>query len=185
MIYTAASNYKFSYKNTVTLKSINPVKMSWNSEGVDSKAIAYDKVADQYYLRHDMKVRIYDSNYKFIKSFNMIRSTNQDCAAYKGLLLCANYPGAKGAQKRHLDGNIDIYRVSDSAYVGTINVNTMNARCNLTSQKYCGIELEGLDWLGGNKFALYYNYGNQYKNESKKGKRLAAVIYSTTAFPLS
>ena len=180
MIYTTTPNYSFSYKNTVSLKSIKPVPMSWNS-----KAIAYDSVTNQYYLRYDKKVMIYDSNYKFIKSFNMIRFTNQDCAAYKGLFLCANYPGAKGAINRNLDGNIDIYRVSDAAYVGTINVNTMNARCNSTSQKYCGIELEGLDWLGGNKFALYYNYGNQYKNESKTGKRLAAVIYSTIEFPLS
>ena len=127
------------------------------------------------------KIFIYNSKFELIKKFNAVRSTNQDCAAYKGLLLCVKYPSSKNIQN-NVNGSIDIYRISDNSYLGTVNVSMMNVRCKSTKTRYCGIEIEGLDYLEGKKFALYYNY----TGHSRVGSiaKTAAIIYTTSDLPI-
>lgn len=173
--------YSFSYENVKSKNSISPGQVNSLKSDKHTKAIAYDKVTDQYYLMRGTKIFIYNSKFELIKKFSAVRSTNQDCAAYKGLLLCVKYPSSKNIQN-NVNGSIDIYRISDNSYLGTVNVSMMNVRCKSTKTRYCGIEIEGLDYLEGNKFALYYNY----TSHSRVGSiaKAAAIIYTTSDLPI-
>ena len=175
MIYTSTPTYGFSYRDVSKIDKVELKKMSWRN-----KAIAYDTTTDQYYLVNRNKVTdrneiyVYDADFNFIKKFAMIRSINQDCAAYKGLALCVKALVYPERVLEKTDGSIDIYRVSNNAYVGTINVNTMDL---YTGNTY-GIEIEDVAYLGGGKFGLYYNYSQHFNN-------IAAQLYTTTDFPIS
>ena len=182
MLYSTNPTYEFSYSDVPNIDKVSFQKMKWKGQ-----AIAFDNVTNQYYLKNRNsktnkdELYIYNSNFEFIKKFELVRQINQDCAAFRGLALCVRYPGANAYEEK-MNGNIDVYRVSNNAYVGTINVNTLNARCN--KAKGCGIELEGLAYviLKG-KFALFYNYTGHPKLSS--GKTGAALIYTTTDFPIT
>lgn len=173
MIYTSNPTYEFSYKDISNINKVSLKKMSWSN-----KAIAYDNTTNQYYLVNSKdgknEIYVYDANFKFIKKFSMIRNTNQDCSAFKGLMLCATGVPREQRKTAKTNASVDVYRVSNNAYVGTINVNTMDFHNGRTY----GIELEDVVYIGKGKFGLYFNYTGHVN-------KTAARIYSTSDFPIS
>ena len=198
-IYVTTRPYEFSYENISTKKSISPVAVKAFKSDINAKSIAYDSATNQYYLsiresyinsKGDNKTRdmvyIYDSDFNFIKKFKALKKNNQDCSAYKGLFLCGRFsvsPGkkiVKNVEKSTFKyyGAIDIYRVSDGSYLGTVTINTRSLKCEKSKKIYYGMEIEGFDYLGNNEFALYYNSSGHCNGN-------ASYIYTTSDLPIS
>lgn len=163
MVYVTNVPYSFSYNNITKLDKLTVKKIP---NILENKGLAYDSTTNQFYLSRNSNVYVYNSKFELIKRFKKIRNTSQDCEAFKGLLLCAHFESLKATP----NGRIDIYRISDSAYVGTINI-------DFKGKGITSLEIESIAHLEGNEFALYYNLVD---SKSKK----AAFIYTTTEFPI-
>ena len=193
-IYVTPNPYEFSYKNITSKSTISPKIVSEFKSSIGAKAIAYDKVTNQYYLAIGNWIHVYNSNFQFIKKFSVIKRINQDCTAYKGLFLCGRFSKVDGTKKvtigegdskkivtkdtyKYYDA-IDVYRVSDGKYIGSININTRSLKCENSKKIYYGKEIESLDYLGSGNFALYYNSNGHCGNT-------AAYIYTTSDLPIN
>lgn len=98
--------------NAETRKLIDKIDMP-----VACISIAYDISNDKFYLADRTKLYVCDSSFKIEKTFAKtvrLRST-QDIGAYNGAILVCTWPG-------ELKSYIDIYRISDGAYLGSYDV---------------------------------------------------------------
>ncbi|MBQ3322469.1 MAG: hypothetical protein IJH05_06470 [Firmicutes bacterium] len=80
-------------------------------------SIAYDVSNDKFYLAKGKNMYVCDSSFKVEKAMTKtvkLRST-QDIGAYNGTILACTWPGENKSY-------IDIYRVSDGAYLGSYDV---------------------------------------------------------------
>lgn len=80
-------------------------------------SIAYDISNDKYYLADKRKLYVCDSSFRIEKTFAKtvrLRSP-QDIGAYNGAILVCTWPGGNKSY-------IDIYRISDGAYLGSYDV---------------------------------------------------------------
>ena len=95
-----------------TKKLVDKVNMP-----VVCSAIAYDVSTDKFYLTKANKMYVCDSNFKVEKTFKKsVRWLyTQDIGAYNGAFLVCTWPGK-------YESYIDIYRVSDGAYLGSYDV---------------------------------------------------------------
>lgn len=102
--------YVFDAKSKKLISKINmPVAAS---------AIAYDKSTDKFYLGRDRTLYVCDSGFNLEKTIDKgVRHFNQDMEAYNGVMLVCNWHSPNKTKS-----DIDMYRVSDGAYIGSYDV---------------------------------------------------------------
>jgi hypothetical protein len=103
---------KASVFNAETKKSIGNVNMP-----ASVSAMAYDVTSDRYYLANGKEIYICDSNFKVEKTLakTIKHKSTQDIGAYNSTVMVCSWLGKNKSY-------IDIYRVSDGAYLGSYDV---------------------------------------------------------------
>ena len=98
--------------NAETKKSIGNVNMP-----ASVSAMAYDVTSDRYYLANGKEIYICDSNFKVEKTLakTIKHKSTQDIGAYNSTVMVCSWLGKNKSY-------IDIYRVSDGAYLGSYDV---------------------------------------------------------------
>ena len=84
---------------------------------VAATAISYDISTNQYYLADSKKMFLCDNSFKVLKTLKKTvpNKSTQDIGAYNGAVLVCAWPGKSKSY-------IDMYRVSDGAYIGSYDV---------------------------------------------------------------
>lgn len=95
-----------------TLKMIDTIKMP-----VACTAIAYDISTDKFYLAKKDKIYICSSNFRVEKTITKTAPYfhTQDMGAYNGAVLVCTWP-------QETESYLDVYRVSDGAYLGSYDL---------------------------------------------------------------
>ena len=153
------NEHRIYYK--IPLSSISKKKLEVTKGGFYNKesgsylsfgGVAYDPTTKLYYLGNGSNVHVYNSSTKKkVKTIKkVITGTTQDVGAYNGMVLVMRWNSdAKGSNKtaKGARNAIDIYRISDEAYLGTYIVPTNDKH-----------EIESIDYdESTKKFVLYFN----------------------------
>ena len=93
-----------------TLKETGTKKL----KGVTTSSIGYDLATDRYILQQHNKIILLDANFKVIKRVSRKKNLKpQDSNCFNGVAFCVTQGSA----------DIELYRMSDGAYLGTIKTN--------------------------------------------------------------